>query len=223
MAGVSKPEDNLLVGSKKECTNHIFLSDINTSPYDSYRFGKWSNLFNGHAANHTGLYASYDMIIEFRSPVNIYGISLFNFGSTIMHIFDESHVNLDNKYKINYGNCNNEWKLMFKNIQPSIYIFNSGLNYNSNDSVFSEWFIEFVDIDFNLIFNDGYFTISKEQYDITGKKFIEIFTKENQSIDKLFINNSVKLSDICRDITINDETFKPIDKFQDFKIRKIKI
>lgn len=43
----------------------------------------------------------------------------------------------------------------------------------------------------------------------------------NTTLHELFKNNAIDLNDLFIDIVINGETFKPIDKFQNFNISKL--
>ena len=61
--------------------------------------------------------------------------------------------------------------------------------------------------------NNKYYSFSKDNYDTTTKMYKEITLDD--------INNDLylcKLTDLTKEVTIRDETFRPIDKFSNFKI-----
>lgn len=215
MAGLARPSDNILIGSKIEST-YNFISDVDYHPYQGY--GCWRRVFDGslNSDGNDGYYACSDLIIEFLEPVNIYGISSYNLGNSVLNIYDENKNNLNSLYKKNYGNVNGSWKLMFEKVPAGIYIFNSGLSYNDFDSLISELFIESVyDEKFLLKKNNMYYTINNDQYDTITNSYINIAISDlpQQIADKGFY-----LRNINKDVTVNDETFKPIDKFSNFSV-----
>ena len=61
--------------------------------------------------------------------------------------------------------------------------------------------------------NNKYYSFSKDNYDTTTKMYKEITLDD--------INNGLylcQLTDLTKEVTIGDETFRPIDKFSNFKI-----
>lgn len=62
--------------------------------------------------------------------------------------------------------------------------------------------------------NDKYYSIKEECYDSTTKTFTEITDITNDS----FSTYGFAIEDLITEITINSETFKPIDKFEQFSI-----
>ena len=78
---------------------------------------------------------------------------------------------------------------------------------------FTEWFVESVAS--NLIkSNNRYYSIHEEFYDSSTKSYIPLdnLTTEN------FTEKAFSLSELTTEITIGDETFRPIDKFDNFNI-----
>lgn len=213
MAGLTRPSDSILIGSKIEST-YNFLSDVDYEPNPV--FGCWRKVFDGNL--NSGYYASSDLIIEFLEPVNIYGISSYNLGTSVLNIYDENKNNLNSLYKKNYGDVNGTWKLMFEKVPAGIYIFNSGLPYRDLNALISELFIESVyDEKFLLKKDDMYYTINSDQYDTVTNSYINIAISDlsQQIVDKGFY-----LRNINKDVTVNDETFKPINKFSNFSVIK---
>lgn len=219
MATNWKPDDSKLIGSKKESTNYIFLSDIYNNPHGS-SYGTWANLFDG---KDMGVYAGqHDMKIQFNTYVNIYGISTYNVGKSDMDINDENKNSLNYKYKTNYTNCNSKWELIFKNVAPGIYIFNSKLPYSSRETLMSEWFIEQAfDNKYLIRMDNKFYCLKSDTYDVIGKRYTEIYVTPDNALTDLFLNNEVILPDLSKEVTFNSETFKPITKFENFSIKKI--
>ena len=215
MAGLAKPSDSILIGSKIEST-YNFISEIDYEANPGY--GCWRAVFDGriYSNGNDGYYASSDLIIEFLESVNIYGISSYNLGNSVLNIYDENKNDLNSLYKKNYGNVNGTWKLMFENVPAGIYILNSGLAYNDFNALISELFIESVyDEKFLLKENNKYYTINNDQYDTITDSYINIAISDlsQQIKDKGFY-----LRNINKVVTVNDETFKPINKFSNFSV-----
>ena len=107
---------------------------------------------------------------------------------------------------------------MFEKVPEGIYILNSGLVYDNFDSLISELFIESVYDERFLIKKDNkYYNINNDQYDTITNSYVNIAISDlsQQIKDKGFY-----LRNINKDVTINDETFKPINKFSNFSIIK---
>ena len=56
--------------------------------------GRWAEAFDGST---NGFYADYDLKIFLRKPTNIYGISTYNLGNSILniYIYDETFKPID--------------------------------------------------------------------------------------------------------------------------------
>ena len=213
MAGLYRPENELLIGTKQEAvenTDYTIMSDIYTSRGAR---GRWAEAFDGST---NGFYADYDLKIFLRKPTNIYGISTYNLGNSILNIYDENRNNVNSLYKTNYIDCNFKWTLMFKNVQPGIYHFNADTtNYHS---LLSEIFLE-INYIYLIRKNNKYYNIDNENYDIVEKEYSNL--TQNSDILDLFKNKSFALDSLFQEVTINDETFKPIDKFDKFRLCRI--
>lgn len=114
---------------------------------------------------------------------------------------------------------NNEWGLYIEKLKPGFYKFQGGFD-SSVNRIDSEWFLEFAG-KYTLIFKDNeYFNISDSNYDILKKTYKPLVVSEN--LVDLFENNYVLLNELSINKTINQETFKPMDKLVPFKILKLK-
>ena len=102
----------------------------------------------------------------------------------------------------------NTWYLLLS-CDKGRYKLVNYLNYVS----FTEWFVESVAS--NLIkSNNRYYSIHEEFYDSSTKSYIPLdnLTTEN------FTEKAFSLSELTTEITIGDETFRPIDKFDQFQL-----
>lgn len=61
------------------------------------------------------------------------------------------------------------------------------------------------------------YSINDSQYSVIDKKYIPLV---NNSIEDLFKNNSFDLVDMTVEVSIDDETFRPIDKFDTITLCK---
>ena len=68
--------------------------------------------------------------------------------------------------------------------------------------------------------NNRYYNIKNENYDILEKKYVNI--PFSNDLVTLFKENSFpSLSELSEEKNISGETFKPLDKFSNFKIKKL--
>lgn len=101
------------------------------------------------------------------------------------------------------------WYLLFNSLEAGTYRVTTDVNY----VVFAEWYVE------NKSFvvlkqNNNYYSINENLYN-TKTKMYEPITDLSFTT---FNDYGFTLSDLYKTIVINDETFKPIDKFNNFKI-----
>lgn len=214
MAGKYKPSDDVLIGSKNEA-RYTFLSDV-TTPHGSR--GEWKGAFDGGTG---GLYMDYDLKIQFYTTVNIYVIDnylLNSNGYRGMHIYNEDKTQLLNdEYFNKSNNVYNKWDIVFKGVKPGIYVINGG---TSKGTLISELFIE--DEVFHLIHsNNKYYSPNDKYYDINNKVYTDIPVTTENSLQDIFKNNHFDLNALFEEVNINDEIFKPIDKFKNLSIIKL--
>lgn len=217
MAGNFKPADSILISSKKELTKVRFLSDLDH--YVQTGYGAWQNAFDGSSS---GLYmGGHDLKVEFLTTVNIYGISngdsYANFNSNC-NIYDESRVSLNTNYKVYNNYLGTTWKLMFKNVPKGTYILGTDLAWNDRNSLISELFFEYVPSKFLIKKDDKIYSIANDKYNESMKTYDEIVIEEGKTITDVFTENSFVVDNLFAEVTIGEETFKPIDKFNNFKL-----
>ena len=106
------------------------------------------------------------------------------------------------KFKYEKNAISISWAVNYsaRNINMNAYIFPLGLSIIKQDGVF--------------------YSINDENYDLENKSYNSL-TKNTTDDTEFYSNNSFKIKDLCNEKTINGETFKPIDKFEKFKILKL--
>lgn len=70
--------------------------------------------------------------------------------------------------------------------------------------------------------NSNLYGISDSKYNIFTKTYDNITITSEDNLVDIYENNSVDLDELVSEKTINDETFRPIDKFYPFYINKLK-
>lgn len=211
MAGIYKPSNDILISSKKESKRYKFLRDLTYSSCGA-TYGNWAGAFNGTPY---GLYMYDDLIVEFLEEVNIYGISAGDYSSfySYCNIYDYDNNSLNDKYKVYNNDLRNQWKLMFKQVPPGRYRFRSDLSYDNRNSLISELFFESSYKPVLISMNGKYYSIKESNYNSETK----LFNAVDNIDDDYFNNNCFYESDMFKELVINGETFKPIDKFDNFK------
>lgn len=72
-----------------------------------------------------------------------------------------------------------------------------------------------------LFQNNKYFDVSNENYDLIEKKYNNLNITVDKDIQTLFIERNFQMCDLFTNKQLNDESFLPINKFSEFKIRKL--
>ena len=129
-------------------------------------------------------------------------ISFFTNGNLIKRENTSAIVGYNPTYKIDIGARNNRY-------------FNGNLQ-NIRISNYARWDNSFdlstISPSFYIKQNNKYYSFSKDNYDTATKMYKEITSDD--------INNNLylcNLSDLTEEVTIGEETFKPIDKFDNFQ------
>ena len=129
-------------------------------------------------------------------------ISLFTNGNLIKRENTSAIVGYNPTYKIDIGvRANNYYYGNLQNIRISNYA-----RWDNNFDLFS------ICPSFYIKQNNKYYSFSKDNYDTTTKMYREITLDD--------INNDLyqcQLTDLIIGVTIGGETFKPIDKFDNFQ------
>ena len=132
MAGVARPNDDMLIGSKKEMTDYEIIN------YNNRNSGTASNLFNAsYLYGYDGYDWNYDgdyMTIKINKPCNLY-----------IHL-NKDYLGQKNSLNITpttYENTYNlsskiGWQLYVTELLPGIYTFTHKNGYRYD----SEWFFE---------------------------------------------------------------------------------
>ena len=141
MAGIARPSDDILIGSKKEMTDYKILNFIswdNDNPnnlfdekIDTYNFFRWSMV-------------SDTLTIQINKPCNLYIHSAYGYPSC--EPLDISPSTFKKIHNLRYIN---EWQLYIENIEPGIYIFKT----QQSTRFDSEWFFEEIDMSSKIIKN----------------------------------------------------------------------
>lgn len=80
----------------------------------------------------------------------------------------------------------------------------------------------FIDKSPQLMKSDNlFYNLHDDTYDIDRKVFSNIVRTEGQTYRDFFFNNKFIINDLFKEKNINGETFRPIDKFNNFKITKL--
>ena len=143
MAGIARPSNDILIGSKKEMTDYKILNFIswdNDNPnnlfdekIDTYNFFRWSMVS--------------DMLtIQINKPCNLYIYSAYGYG------YGPLDIHPDTFKKIYDLKCIDEWQLYIENIKPGTYIFQTH-HAGGTNRFDSEWFFEEIDMSSKIIKN----------------------------------------------------------------------
>lgn len=69
-----------------------------------------------------------------------------------------------------------------------------------------------------IMYNGGYFSTLEENYDTTTKMYKSVLASELKQENGFKVYGASDMSAFFKEITIGEETFRPIDKFDNFKI-----
>lgn len=214
MAGTARPSDDILIGSGIECTSYEILPEYNCAG------GSPQELFDGRTPNAwtTGscdtTYATNYFCLKFNMYVNIYrcGTDSWRHGiePSIIYKLNETTLEYEEITSTITQNLspitNYQWELYIEDLPPGTYKFHG----TGKTRVDSEWFLERVPSEI-LKSNSQYYSINPEYYNTDTKMYETVELKDFQSCRFL-------IDDLFTEVTIGEETFKPIDKFNKFSI-----
>ena len=147
MAGIARPSNNILIGSKKEMTEYEILNFssynntlCNCNPNNLFdeKIDKWPYSFDW---NYNGDY----MQIKINKPCNIYiRLAINGLGqNSALDIQPTTYKQQNTLQAIN------EWQLWVTKLQPGIYIFSHLSGYRDD----TEWFFEEIITESQMIKN----------------------------------------------------------------------
>lgn len=181
-------------------------------------------LFNGTNPNELNTsnvfywkYLSNFLEIEINEDCNIWRCGTKSWPTAIgtlnVFLYNESTSSYDNiTSTVNQtitAITNDNWEKTFTKLKKGKYKFTTGNGLRLD----SEWYIEGITRSL-LKSNNKYYSIKKECYDSTTKTYTEI----TDITDESFLTYGFNIQDLTTELTINSETFKPIDKFEQFSI-----
>lgn len=192
--------------------NRLDISFESTSYHDGSNADKVESLIDGSLAAHTkyGVLVTTNVRSHFKFTVKAecriwaYGTSYSDSaGSTPKKVSLFKDDELIGEYQTQV----NEWYVLFEHLEPGTYqlkVLSSANNYNQ----FTEWYVEELEEKVFLI-KDGtkYYSAAKTNY-INGS-FGAVTIDEAKADNNLLVSAEY----LTRDIVVNDETFKPIAKF----------
>jgi hypothetical protein len=110
-----------------------------------------------------------------------------------------------------------------KNVDPGNYRL-CFYDYMTNTMPIYSIFFESLLVNNQLLFKDNcYYNIDPLNYDTLSKNYNKLIVPAGQTIQDIYNNSKIpNLTNVFTPTTINGETFKPIDKFSNIKIRKSK-
>ena len=212
MAGIAKPNDNMLEVSY--VVNSFFSGDNGSSEngdscglFDGSMVNEW-NTTNVFYFRSTSTYVD----ITINNDCNIYrcGTASWSEGYQtklkIEKYENEEWIDITGSITQNEKAITHlEWDKWITNLQRGRYKF----SYLNGVRLDSEWFIE-KEPKVVLKQNGKVYSILKENYNIETGMYNEITTYD--------IENQASISNLINEITIGNETFRPIDKFEKFSI-----
>lgn len=75
----------------------------------------------------------------------------------------------------------------------------------------------------HLIYRDNkYFNISDDNYDLIEKNYNNLVISVENNLKDIFDQKSLLLEELFKEKELNNEIFKPIEKFDNFKIRRMR-
>lgn len=212
MAGIAKPNDNMLEVSY--VVNSFYSTDNGSSDN-----GDSCGLFNGvvvdeWSTNNVFYFRQSNNYIDItiNNDCNIYrcGTASWSEGYQtklkIEKYENEEWIDITGSITQNEKAITHlEWDKWITNLQRGRYKF----SYLNGVRLDSEWFIE-KEPKVVLKQNGKVYSILKENYNIETGMYNEITTYD--------IENQASISNLINEITIGNETFRPIDKFEKFSI-----
>ena len=212
MAGIAKPNDNMLEVSY--VVNSFFSGDNGSSEngdscglFDGSMVNEW-NTTNVFYFRSTSTYVD----ITIYDDCNIYRCGTaswtegYQYKLKIEKYENEEWIDITGSITQNEKAITHlEWDKWITNLQRGRYKF----SYLNGVRLDSEWFIE-KEPKVVLKQNGKVYSILKENYNIETGMYNEITTYD--------IENQASISNLINEITIGNETFRPIDKFEKFSI-----
>lgn len=212
MAGIAKPNNNMLEASY--VVNSFYSMDNGSSDN-----GDSCGLFNGVVVNEWDTnnvfyfrQSNNYIDITINNDCNIYrcGTASWSEGYQtklkIEKYENEEWIDITGSITQNEKAITHlEWDKWITNLQRGRYKF----SYLNGARLDSEWFIE-KELKVVLKQNGKVYSILKENYNIETGMYNEITTYD--------IENQASISNLINEITIGNETFRPIDKFEKFSI-----
>ena len=138
--------------------------------------------------------------------------------SDMINIFkfeNGQYVNKNDLYQIQNlkPSTAESWYVLYDRIPPGKYKFVSTYR------VDSEWFLEVLSS--SLIIKDGnYYDAADINYNQLTKTYQPLMSSDGNK-SSMFLNNSLDMDNLTKEKNMNDEIFKPIDKFYPFRIQKM--
>lgn len=210
MAGQLKPDDQMLIDGGVESTRYqLGEHNLTGGFYPEY-------LFDGTTGNACSVNHGCFFIITFYENINIYrcgGPSFNDTGAFIIYKkndINNDFIDITKDIKQNISRLGeNMWQLYIENLQKGTYKFEIPAKGATQGT--AEWFLEKAYPKILLEENNNYYSVLADNYNINTHSYnpvtINSFSEKKFNIRKLF-----------EEITIAQETFRPIDKFTNFKI-----
>lgn len=213
MAGIAKPSKDILIGNGKEGKIQFLESD--------YVYDTVESLLDGDLTSATGygVLMTYGIKIGFKTSQTInlyaYGKQYYDSAGSTQHSVTLYKLNDKTQEYDKVGEPatpeTEAWKLLFKEIVPGTYKIVCDATYVS----MTEWFIE-TSATYLIRDSKGYYNVDNINYDYLTKSYKSLAV---QSLQESFDNDSISsLNELFEQKNINEEVFKPIDKFGQFTI-----
>lgn len=203
MAGSLKPdnvkgkEGTLSLGDNNcDYGSVSFLLDETTSLFWMYDYNRFNEYFIFSIPTTSNIYA---YGTEANSSLGTSGKSL-----TLYKLKDDNSYGVVGIFETKV----NSWYTLFSDLKPGTYKITA----NGDTISFCEWYVETAET-FFIKKNSQFFSINEDYYNSDIKNYTPI-----ENINLQNNQNGFSLNKLFTEITVGGETFKPIDKFDNFQL-----
>ena len=214
MAGLLKPN---IHGIGVEASYEIVDSSMSSSTtaqglFDGVRVNKWDN----PSVCYWNEYGQEYLILKINNKCNIYRAGTTSWASAcqkfnISKLIDGNFIDVTSSVEqTTSAITDQEWEKTISNLEKGTYKFTIPVGTLRLDS---EWYIENID-NVLIMKDDKYYSILDNYYNKIDCVYNEIVDLNREN----FIDYQFSTSKLFEEVTIESETFKPIDKFDNFKL-----
>lgn len=211
MAGLAKPNIEGL-GSEAPIilTSTSYHNGVNDDTIESLLDGNLNTHTKYGVLVTTNTQSHFKFKIDKKVRIHAYGTSYSDSGGSAgkkVKLYNTDENTLVGEFQTKQ----HEWYVLFPELEAGSYQLK--VESSSNNYIqFTEWYVEDLECD-NIVIKDGgkYYSFKKEKYNTVTKKFDEISVSDIQ-------DNLCDSGSLTKEMTVGDETFIPLHKFENPKI-----